>query len=556
MRLKGKKLVIVFFFSFSRSSYSPRKAGPSLSRRRVEPGSVRQLHTTQHLYPSSLTTAALPHSTSPVPHKDSASAPLAFGLPSTVGVGSVGTYAKPNLDLSGTSGQFLAETRATFARLEKEAEELEKTYQSFHQKTGVESPQLCEDDEPLLPLHHATLADHESSSTTTTPDQEVSPTITTSTEMLQPIVTLPTQSQSPPISSTTMTTTTYSTAQTVTSTSSVQPSSAKSLISTSHPPSSLTTVIATAPPTLTATTTPPLDVAAVPSPPLTSSIEAKPTKSVSQQQVSTKETSTKARQRLTLDDWWKKSPPSSVSSKQPPNTEVASSESSKPTTVDGGHNKSPRITEKPKMKLEDLWKSSNVVGETRHTADGENNKTTNSSVKNGQRSHSPPPMKVEKPKLSLDDLWKSPSLSKPQATSTVTSAEPAVAMSKRLREERDEKEKLRKEQQLQEQEKVRKELEKLERQEKLRKVEPSNQQSKAEPSTEQNLLSELDDMRQRTNSSVGQDASVEVSGKERQGGENEKKPDNDGIDPVMLKYMELVKEKREKQQVRELMAGI
>ena len=42
-----------------------------------------------------------------------------------------------NLNFSDTSGQFLAETRATFSRLEKEAEELEHSYQRFqHQIRG------------------------------------------------------------------------------------------------------------------------------------------------------------------------------------------------------------------------------------------------------------------------------------------------------------------------------------------------------------------------------------------------------------------------------------
>ena len=440
--------------------------------------------------------------------------------------------------------------------MEKEAEELEKTYQSFHQKAeGVESPQLRED-EPLLPLHHATLAEHESSSATTTPDQEVSPTIPTSTILLQPqsIVTLPSQPLPAPISST-ITTTASSIAQTIISSSSMQPNSTKSILSISHPPSSLTTVVATAPPALTVITTPPLDVAAVSSPHLTSGTEAKPTQTVLQQQLSTEETSTKAKQRLTLDDWWKKSPPPpSVSSKQPPNTVVASLslvDSSKPTAVDEGHNEPPHITEKPKIKLDDLWKSSNTVGETRHTVDGESNKATNSSVQNGQQSYSPPPGKVETPKLSLDDLWKNPSLSKPQATAS--SAEATVALSKRIREEHEEKEKLRREQQLLEQERVRKELEELERQEKLRKEELSNQQSRVEPLDQQR--DKMNDKQQRSNPTIGRKVSAEGTNKEMEGGEDVKKSvgsDNDGIDPVMLKYMELVKEKREKQQVCEL----
>ena len=267
--------------------------------------------------------------------------------------------------------------------------------------------------------------------------------------------------------------------------------------------------------------------------------------------MSTEEISTKARQQLTLDDWWKKSPPppSSVSSQQPSNTVVASSppvESSKTASaaVDNGHNKSSHITEKPKIKLDDLWKASNTVSET-HTVGGESNKATNSGVQDSQRSHSPPPVKVERPKLSLDDLWKNPSPSK--HTTTATSAKPAVDLNKQLKGEREEKEKLRREQQLQEQERVRKELEELERQEKLKKVEPSSQQGRAE-------LPEHDngEKQQRTNSEVGQGASVEVTNEETEGGEDKKKSvgsDNDGIDPVMLKYMELVKEKREKQQV-------
>jgi hypothetical protein len=481
-----------------------------------------------------------------------------LGLHSTSAAGAGSAATKPAaLDLSSdTSGQFLAETRATFARLEKEAEELEKTYQSFRQKAeGFESPGVHED-EPLLPLHQATLADDESSSisTTTTPDQGVSPILPTSTMLLQPLgvatLSLPT-----PISSSlsTITSTAASTTHNiVTSGSSIQSNPTKSLVSTSHPPSMLTTVVATAPPALTAVTTPPLGVAvaAVSPPPFTSGSEAKPVQTISQQQrLSTAETSTTARQRLTLDDWWKKSspPPSSVSSKQPSNTVVTSPppvESSKPTAVDGGHNKSSHITEKPKIKLDDLWKTSNTVNET-HTVGGESKKVTTSSVLDGQRSHSPPPVKVEKPKLSLDDLWKNPSPSKP--TATATSAKPAVALSKQLKEEREEKEKLRREQQLQEQERVRKELEELERQEKLKKVEPSSQHGRIELPEHKN-----GDKQQRTNSTVGQGASVEVTNKETEGGEDKKKSvgsDNDGIDPVMLKYMELVKEKREKQQV-------
>ena len=219
--------------------------------------------------------------------------------------------------------------------------------------------------------------------------------------------------------------------------------------------------------------------------------------------------------------------------------------------MDEGHNEPPHITEKPKIKLDDLWKSSNTVGETRHTVDGESNKATNSSVQNGQQSYSPPPGKVEKPKLSLDDLWKNPSLSKPQATAS--SAEATVALSKRIREEHEEKEKLRREQQLQEQERVRKELEELERQEKLRKEELSNQQSRVEPSDQQR--DKMNDKQQRNNPTVGRKVSAEGTNKEMEGGEDVKKSvgsDNDGIDPVMLKYMELVKEKREKQQVCEL----
>ena len=521
----------------------------------MEPNSVRQLHTTHPPSLPSLTSTILPHSVSPVPHRVSPSSLLTFGLPSTSAAG-VGSVAKPALDLSDSSGQFLAETRATFARLEKEAEELEKTYQSFHQKAeGIESPQLHED-EPLLPLHQATLADHRSSSTTTTPDREVSPTFPTSTGLLQPqsVATLPSQSLPATTSSSlsTISTTASSTAQTVTSSSSVQPNFTKSLVSISHPPSSLTTVVATAPPALTATTTPPLDAAAVSPPPsFTSGTEAKPTQTVSRQQLSTEETSTKARQRLTLDDWWKKSlPPSSVSSKQPANTAVASSppvESSKPTAVDGGHNKSPHITEKPKILLDDLWKSSNTVSET-HTVDGENNKALISSVQNAQQSHSPPPVEIERPKLSLDDLWKNPSPSKPPATAT--SAKPAVALSKQLKEEHEEKEKLRRKQQLQKQERVRKELEELERQEKLKKVKPSNHQGKMELPGLKN-----GDEQQRTDLTVRQEASAEITNKEMEGTEDKKKPvgsDNDGIDPVMLKYMELVKEKREKQQVCDL----
>ena len=554
---------IIFFFSvlFSRSSYSPRKAGPSVTSRQVEASSLRQLHSSHPPSLPSLTSTILPHSVSPVPRRASPSSLLTFGLPSTSVPGAGSVANKPAaLDLSSdTSGQFLAETRATFARLEKEAEELEKTYQSFHQKAeGIESPRLHED-EPLLPLHQATLADRESSSTTTittTPDQGVSPTLPNSSMLLQPqgMATLPLQTLPAPISSSSSTTTTNaaSTTQIITS---MQPNFTRSLVSTSHPPSTLTTVVATAPPALTAATTPPLDVAATavsPSPSLTSGSEAKPAQSGSQQQrMSTEEISTKARQRLTLDDWWKKSPPppSSVSSQQPSNTVVASSppvESSKTASaaVDNGHNKSSHITEKPKIKLDDLWKASNTVSET-HTVGGESNKATNSRVQDGQRSHSPPPVKVERPKLSLDDLWKNPSPSK--HTTTATSAKPAVDLNKQLKGEREEKEKLRREQQLQEQERVRKELEKLERQEKLKKIEPSSQQGRAELPEHEN-----GEKQQRTNSEVGQGASVEVTNEETEGGEDKKKSvgsDNDGIDPVMLKYMELVKEKREKQQV-------
>ena len=262
----------------------------------------------------------------------------------------------------------------------------------------------------------------------------------------------------------------------------------------------------------------------------------------------------KAKQRLTLDDWWKKSPPSpSVSSKPASDTVVASpppGESSKPTVVDEDHNEPPHVNEKPTIKLDDLWKSSNTVNETHHTVDGERNKATNSSIQNGHQSHSPPPGKVEKPKLSLDDLWKNPSPSKPQATATST--ETTVALSKQLREEREEKEKLRKEQQLQEQERVRKELKELERQEKLRKEELSSQQGRTEPSDQQG--DKMGDKQQRTRPIIGQEVSAEGTNKEMKGGEDVKKPvgsDNDGIDPVMLKYMELVKEKREKQRVCE-----
>ena len=493
-----------------------------------------------------------------MPRRASPSSLLTFGLPLTSAPGAGSVANKPAaLDLSSdTSGQFLAETRATFARLEKEAEELEKTYQSFHQKAeGIESPQLRED-EPLLPLHQATLADRESSSTTTTtttPDQGVSPTLPNSSMLLQPqgVATLPLQTLPAPISSSSSTKA-ASTTQTVTS---VQPNFTRSLVSTSHPPSTLTTVVATAPPALTAATTPPLDVAVEavsPSPSLTSGSEAKPAQTGAQQQrMSTEEISTKARQRLTLDEWWKKSPPplSSVSSQQPSNTVVASSppvESSKPAAVDSGHNKSSHITEKPKIKLDDLWKASNTVSEM-HTAGSESNKAMNSGVQDGQRSHSPPPVKVERPKLSLDDLWKNPSPSKHTPTTTSTSAKPAVDLNKQLKGEREEKEKLRREQQLQEQERVRKELEELERQEKLKKVEPSSQQGRAELPEHENGKKQ-----QRTNSEIGQGASVEVTNEETEGGEDKKKSvgsDNDGIDPVMLKYMELVKEKREKQQV-------
>ncbi len=566
MRLRQKKnknILDEFFLLFSlfavsflrRSSYSPRKAGSSVSRRQVEPSSIRQLHTTHPPSLPSLTSTILPHSVSPVPpRRASPSSLLTFGLPSTSAAGAGSAATKPAaLDLSSdTSGQFLAETRATFARLEKEAEELEKTYQSFHQKAeGFESPGVHED-EPLLPFHQTTLGDHESSSisTTTTPDRGVSPTLPTSTMLLQPqgvaTLSLPT-----PISSSLSTitsTATSTTHNTITSSSSMQPNLIKSLVSTSHPASTLTTVVATAPPTLTATTTPPLDVAAAAvSPPPPFFTKAKPV-----QIVSTEETSvaTNVSQRLTLDDWWKKSPPppppfSLVSSKQPSNTVVASSpppvESSKPTAVGGGHNKSSHITEKPKIKLDDLWKSSNTVSGT-HTVGDESKKAINSSIQDGQRSHSPPPVKVETPKLSLDDLWKNPSPSKP--TATATSAKPAVALSKQLKEEREEKEKLRREQQLQEQERVRKELEELEKQEKLKKVEPSSQQGKIELPENKN-----GDTQQRM---IGQEASVEVTSKETEGGDDKKKSvgsDNDGIDPVMLKYMELVKEKREKQQV-------
>ena len=527
--------------------------------RQVEANSLSQLHPTHPPSLPSLTSTILPHSVSPVPRRASPSSLLTLALPSTSAPGAGSVANKPAaLDLSSdTSGQFLAETRATFARLEKEAEELEKTYQSFHQKAeSIESPQVHED-EPLLPLHQATLADHKSSSTTTTtttPDQGVSPTLPNSSMLLQPqnVATLPLQTLPALISSSssTITTTAATTTQTVTS---LQPNFTRSLVSTSHPPSMLTTVVATAPPALTATTTPPLNIAAAavsPPPSLTTGSEAKPTQTDSQQkQLSTEETAIKARQRLTLDDWWKKSPPPppSVSSQQPSNIVVTSSppaESSKPAAVDGGHSNSSHITEKPKIKLDNLWKASNTVNET-HTVGGESNKATNSGVQDGQRSHSPPPVKVEKPKLSLDDLWKNPSPSK--HTPTATSSKPTVDLSKQLKEEREEKEKLRREQQLQEQERVRKELEELERQEKLKKVEPSNQQGRIELPEHKN-----GEKQQRINSEVGQGASVEVTNKETKGGEDKKKSvgsENDGIDPVMLKYMELVKEKREKQQV-------
>ena len=488
---------------------------------------------------------------------------MTFGLPSTSvsAVAGAGSVAKPAaaLDISDSSGQFLAETRATFARLEKEAEELEKTYQSFHQKAeGIESPRLHED-EPLLPLHQATLADNASSSSTasrTSPDLGISPTIPTSTTLLQSqgVPTLPSISLPAPVSSSlpTITTAASSTAHTVTSSSSTQTNFTRNLVSTSHPPSTLTTVVATAPPVFTAITTPPLDVAAVS--PFTGSAEAKPSAGiVSQQQPSTEETSVKARQQLTLDDWWKKSsPPPSVSSKQLSNTTVISSppvESSKVTVMDEGHNISPHITEKPKIKLDDFWKTSDTASSEKHPVDGESYKAANKNVQHGQLLHSPPSLKVEKPKLSLDDLWKNPSPSKPPATATST--KPAVALSKQLKEEREEKEKLRREQQLQEQERVRRELEELERQEKLKKFEPSYQQGKIEVPEHKS-----DNRQQRTNSTDGQEEAVtEITNKETEGGKDKKKAaasDNDGIDPVMLKYMELVKEKREKQKVCEL----
>ena len=550
--------------TISRSSPSPRKAGLSASRGQIEPSSFDQLPSTHPPSLPSLTSTILPHSVSPAPHGGSPSSLLTFGLPSTsaAAVARVGSLTKPAaLDISDTSGQFLAETRATFARLEKEAEELEKTYQSFHQKAERnESPRLRED-EPLLPFHQATLVDHGSSSSDTTPDREISPTFPTSAMSLQPqgVATLLSQSPPVPVSSSlsSTTTTASSTAQTVvTSSSSAQQNFTQSLVSASHPPSSLTTVVAVAPPALSATTTPPLEVAAVsPPPPLTSGTEAKPTQTVAQQGLSTEETATKARQRLTLDDWWKKSPPlppSSTSSKQPSNTTaVASSssvDSSKAAAVDEGHSKSLHITEKPKIKLDDLWKNSNTVSEAHTVGGGSNTIATNSNVQNGRLSHSPPPVSIEKPKLSLDDLWRHPSPSKPPATAT-SAAKPTVTPSKQLKEEREEKEKLRREQQLQEQERVRKELEELERQEKLKKIEPLNHQGTVELLEHKNDS----DKQQRTNSIVGQEASVEVTNKETEGGEVKKEPvgsDDNGIDPVMLKYMELVKEKREKQQVR------
>ena len=548
-------------FYIFRSSYSLRRLDPSLSKRHVEASLVSQLHDTHHLLPHSLpslattTSIALPHSTSSVLHKASPSTLLTFGSPSasTARVGSIGTHTKPVLDLSDTSGKFLAETRATFARLEKEAEELDKTYQSFHQKSSVGSPQLRED-ESLLPLHHTPLARHESMSTHPTfinflQPQNAAAIPTTTSSQINSVFT-----------SSSVTTATHTTAQTLTSTQNpMQPNSTRSLSSTTHPPSTLTTVVATAPPALTATTTPPMDVVAVSPPSPTTVVGAKPTLTVSQQQLSTEESSTKTRQRLSSDNLWKKSsslpPSSSISSKQPPadsqGVSLSPGGSSKPVGEDD-RIKLSHSFEKPKIKLDDLWKNpAMMVGVAPHSVQRESAKAGNSSFPDGQHSQSPAPVKVEKPKLSLDDLWKNPSPpSRSQAP--VTPAEPTMAMNKRVKEEREDKEKLRKERELQEKERVRKELEELERQEKLRQVESSNRQKQLDISEQHSY--EIDDKHPKTDITSGQNASAVVTDKERDESESEEEKkavssESDGIDPVMIKYMQLVKEKRQKQQV-------
>ena len=570
----------------------------SFSRRLVEPSSLHLHHQPLSSTLASFTATAYPRSTS-----DDAAALLALGLPTTTASVGVGTYPRQQQGphFSDAPGQFLADTKATFARLEKEAKELEKTYQSFHRKAGVESPPLYHDDEPFSLLHHTAEHDTSISSHTSTPDIQLSSALhTLSSTKPKGAFHHHTSSSQPVPALSSVTTTTYSTAV-VTSTDatssthpSVQGRATTTVTATGTlQPSTLTTVVAAAPPPILTAT-----IAATSPPPITSSspshlkkIETKPLQSVDLQEkdkVSLEETLVSTRQRLSLDDWWKSSASAAVPSKTQhvttvtppqsmtgvnPTISVTTVTAPKPTngiisqpsvtavthpsavfppplaaevapalpslkpasTVDTkDRDSSPHFTDKPKIKLDDLWKSSSSAVEKRGVMDGESNKSMKASASGGPQSQSPlPPVRSpQTSKISLDDLWKSPSRSKPQPGTTLDT-------NKQLREERkDNQDKLGRLQTEQPQQvQVRKELEDLRRQDEHGKIEASNQQKLDKHKTE----------------AIVERTSLEVaSGIGEREVSEERKPvtsDNEGIDPVMLKYMELVKEKRQKEQV-------
>ena len=469
---------------------------------------------------------------------------------------------------SDSSGLFLEDTRATFARLEEEAKELEKTYQSFqHKAVGGESPtwlHLPDRDQVAMPAHLSAVAGYESpmsfSPTTTTCELQLSPPThaVTSIESLHPKSTGLTLSSLSALPTATMTT--FSTAVVSSShvLSSTQPAlatrrSAKS--AGTLQPSSLTSVMATAPPTVTAASVAdsPSSGMHLPQASLASEVETKPgvtvqetklTQAMPQQDkgTSSKENSN-AKQKVSLDDWWKSSTSSSsILSKNPSATGSARSslptaegQKLKPvTTADKRQlrtpNESTQIADKPKLKLDELWQKSPNLTEIGNT-------TVSGDIALPVRVSDPPPSTkvVDKPpKISLDDLWKSPSHSQPQTSS----AKQTVAGGKQTDKGED---KFRRQQPLEEPKQLGKGPININTQKENKGVELSDHQ---------NL--KLDKVHQRTSVTVAGVSSQAVSVEETKTAEEDRRPatrDDDRIDPVMLKYMELVKEKRERQQV-------
>ena len=473
---------------------------------------------------------------------------------------------------SDSSGLFLEDTRATFARLEEEAKELEKTYQSFqHKAVGGESPtrlHLPDRDQVAMPAHLSAVAGYESPmsfSSTTTPtttcELQLSPSThaVTSIESLHPKSTGLTLSSLSALPTATMTT--FSTA--VVSSSHIL-SSTPPALATRHSakaagtlqPSSLTSVMATAPPTVTSASVAdsPSSGMHLPRASLASEVETKPvvtvlqetrpTQAIPQQDkgTSSKE-NTNAKQKVSLDDWWKSSTSSSsVPSKHPSATGSASStlpnaegQKLKPvTTADKRQpltpDESTQIADKPKLKLDELWQKSPNLTDMGNT-------TVGGDIALPVRvSDLPPSAKVvdKPPKISLDDLWKSPSHSQPQRSS----AKQTLAGSKPADKGED---KFRRQQPLEEPEQIGKGPINLNTQKENKGVELSDHQKL-----------KLDKVHQRTSVTVAGVSSQAVSMEETKTAEEDKRPatgDDDGIDPVMLKYMDLVKEKRERQQV-------